>query len=243
MFKLLIVDDEPRIRQGLCESIPWNSIGFSEVYEAGNGRTAFEKVEEVRPHLVITDIRMPDMDGLQLIEKMRDNSIHSQVIIVSGYDDFTYAQQAIRFGVCDYILKPIDETDLYDRVLNVMKKLEVAEVYTSSGKKEDSANNNIIIKEAIEYIEKHFGEDINLVSVAENIGVHPNYLSTIFTKKCGESFVKFLTRKRIEEAKKLMKDPMLKLYEISEMVGYSDYRWFAKVFKQYEGVTPKKYIS
>lgn len=245
MFKLLIVDDEPRIRRGLQKSIPWNAMGFSEVREAGNGREALDIVMEMNPHLVITDIRMPDLDGLQFIAEMREKNIHSQVIIVSGYNDFTYAQQAIRFGVCDYILKPINEADLYDRILNVMDKLELAAVYTreKKDKKEDPVHNNLIIKEAVSYIGEHFREDINLAIVADNIGVHPNYLSSLFTKVCGESFVKYLTGRRIEEAKKLMNGRVLKVYEISEMVGYSDYRWFSKVFKQYEGVTPKKYME
>ena len=127
MYRLLIVDDEPRIRRGLLKSIPWNSIGFTEVREAQNGREALEIAEEMHPHLLIADIRMPDIDGLQLIGLMRDKKIHSQVIIISGYSDFTYAQQAIRYGVSDYILKPINETDLYERILNVMQKLEIAD--------------------------------------------------------------------------------------------------------------------
>lgn len=245
MFKLLIADDEPRIRRGLAKNIAWNAIGFSTVKTVSNGKEALEIAEKILPHLIIIDIRMPELDGLEVIGKLREENIHSQVIIISGYDDFTYAQQAIRYGVCDYILKPINEADLYDRVLNVMDKLELAAVYTKEKKEEktEESYKNYIIKEAMNYIDLHFREDINLAMVADNIGVHPNYLSALFTKICGKSFVKYLTGKRIEEAKKLMDGHTLKIYEISEMVGYSDYRWFSKVFKKWEGITPKKYME
>ena len=115
VYKLVLVDDDPRVLKGLSVCIPWTELGFTLEGKASTGKTALELIQKTQPHLVITDIRMPDMDGLKMIETMRSMGIHSMVMIISGYREFSYAQRAIRYGVTDYLLKPIEEEQLYDR--------------------------------------------------------------------------------------------------------------------------------
>lgn len=248
MYKLIIADDEPRILRGLKNCIPWNAIGFSLEGTAESGKQALNLAQKIRPHLIITDIRMPDMNGLEFISAVRSLGIHSQIIIVSGYNDFTYAQQAIRYGVSDYLLKPINEDNLYDCVIQCIQKLEIATVMNPNLKKllpdeQPNNSNNLFIAHAKSYIASHYHEDINLKEVADHLGIHPNYLSNLFSRLCNESFLKYVCKIRISKAKELMQNPQLKVYEIAELVGYSDYRWFSKLFKQYEALTPQQYKS
>jgi len=125
MHKVLLVDDEVFARTGLRGLIPWNSLGFEIVAEAENGEEALQKIREEQPDVVVTDIRMPVLDGLQLIRTVKEQNIaNPRFIIISGYNDFKYAQQAVRFGVEDFILKPIDEAELSETLKRVAESLK-----------------------------------------------------------------------------------------------------------------------
>jgi two-component system response regulator YesN len=118
LLKVLLVDDEPFVIEGLKIMVDWNKYGFSICGEASNGEDALEIVKSCNPHLVVTDIRMPVMDGLQLIKAVYETSdIRSKFVVLSGYDDFEYIQMAMRYNVSDYILKPLDVDEL-DRVMD-----------------------------------------------------------------------------------------------------------------------------
>ncbi|MFP4977776.1 response regulator [Paenibacillus sp. CN-4] len=113
MFKVLLVDDEIYVRKGLLELIPWETLKFNIVGEANNGAEALDMIRQHEPDLVITDIRMPILDGLDLIRSVKELSFPDLIfVVISGYHDFKYAQQALRYGVHDYILKPIDEEEM-----------------------------------------------------------------------------------------------------------------------------------
>ncbi|MEH7416882.1 response regulator [Neobacillus drentensis] len=113
MHKVILVDDESFFRKGLRSLIDWKASGFEVTGEAANGEDALALIDEVHPELVITDIRMPVLDGLELIKQVTEKEgIHPQFIIISGHSDFKYAQQAVRYGVHDFILKPIDQEEI-----------------------------------------------------------------------------------------------------------------------------------
>lgn len=114
MHRLMIVDDEPMIREGLKSIIDWNKVGFTWVGEASTGPEALIKHGQLAPNLILIDIRMPGMDGLQVIEEIRKVDAECHFLILSGYSDFTYAKQAIEFGVDGYLLKPIDDDELFE---------------------------------------------------------------------------------------------------------------------------------
>lgn len=112
MYGIIIVDDELFVRKGLIEMIDWESSGFQVIDEADNGEDALDLIRKKRPHLVITDIRMPSLDGIGLIQAVTEEGLETGFIIISGYNDFRYAQQAVRYGVLDYVLKPINENEI-----------------------------------------------------------------------------------------------------------------------------------
>lgn len=120
MIGVLLVDDEQFARQGLRNLIDWRACGYEVIGEADNGEEALRLIQELRPELVITDIRMPVLDGLELIRRVSSSGAAApKFIIVSGYDDFKYAQQAMRYGVCDFLLKPVDQDELQEILLKL----------------------------------------------------------------------------------------------------------------------------
>ncbi len=123
-MKVLIADDEPDVRMGLKEIIDWPSLGFTVGGEAANGSECLEKILALNPELVLLDIRMPKMHGLECAKVAREKGWNGKIIILSGYSDFQYAQDAIRCGVETYLLKPIDEVELAEAVQSIHQKIE-----------------------------------------------------------------------------------------------------------------------
>ncbi|WP_263559859.1 response regulator transcription factor [Paenibacillus polymyxa] len=136
MIKVVIVDDEPKLRQGLQTLIPWESLGFTVTATAANGKEALEVIQEKSPDVVIVDIRMPVMDGLQLIEHLRSDGHHLHFMILSGYADFEYAKQAIKYGVCGYLLKPVDIVEMSASLKQVRERIEEERLQREWRKKE-----------------------------------------------------------------------------------------------------------
>ncbi|MBA4493345.1 response regulator [Paenactinomyces guangxiensis] len=116
MYKVLIVDDDRIIRKGLSASIPWEDHGYQVVGEAGDGETGLQMIEEIRPHIVISDIKMPFMDGLEMARLIKENYPEIKVILLTGYEDFNYAKEAIGIKAFDYILKPVESAVLLEKV-------------------------------------------------------------------------------------------------------------------------------
>lgn len=112
LYRIILVDDEEEVRKSIIHKIDWNAVGFQVVGDAENGEDALEKIELLEPDVVLTDIRMPYMDGLTLSEKIRQKYPSMKIVIFSGYDDFEYAQRAIKLNVTEYILKPVNVEEL-----------------------------------------------------------------------------------------------------------------------------------
>lgn len=121
MYKIMIVDDEEEIRLGIIKRMNWESFGFVVVGDAENGQEALEKAEKLEPDVIMTDIRMPFMDGLELGNRLAEILPSTKIIVFSGYDDFEYAKQAIKINVIEYLLKPINSAQLTE----VLKKLKI----------------------------------------------------------------------------------------------------------------------
>lgn len=349
MIKVVIVDDEKMIRDGLAYTMPWNEMGIEVAGTACDGEVALELIREKKPHVVLTDIRMPIMDGLQLLKTIKEEMPSIRVIILSGYDEFSYAQQAVKYGASDYLIKPVDavelrkvmeklidsfheeifedlpilelqkeirntvepyitairlgnfkaavasldkifDTQTFKALLDKKLKKQVVEIIdrifrslkedgleledevhneflsscrslvsiTETGelknwmyrftekitalveeKKSDSYH--MVIKKAVEYIENHYNEELSAKKVAEAVHLNPNYFSHLFKKIRKESFTDYLNRVRVEKAKELMAERLYKVYEVSDMVGYKDYKYFSSTFKKIVGVSPMEY--
>jgi two-component system response regulator YesN len=395
MYRVFIVDDEPLICKGLRETIEWDNLGLEISGEAHNGTEAMNLIASSPPHILITDIRMPGMDGISLIKAIREQDLNIKIIIVSGFSDYKFLKEAIRLGVDSYLLKPIDTDELISNLNNLInviqeelqrssrlyKGLELlrtntlnrlvtneigrsefdekasfldismdAEHYVcavcvpagENGATDDRPDLNMaisvrdacrpiadgksitfvdaknrlvflffgsteeavyanadealayaaeyalhsvgrpiaasrgcmvhaiedvaksyacatasydqaalpqdgdqfegtwksVVERTIDYIAKHYCETVSLKQIACEYNVNPSYLGQIFRKYTSESFTKYVNRRRIEQAKVLLAQTNLKVYEVSERVGFTDYHYFLKIFKNFTGALP-----
>ncbi len=232
MSDLLIADDEKWIRKGILAKLRKSSLHFDDIYEAGDGLEAKKLIEEKRPHIAITDIIMPRLDGLELMEWDNRKQFGTRFVIISGYSEFQYAQKAINLGAEGYILKPITDYDL----VSILQKVLQEDLPSEVGQQQTSERD--IISGAREYITANYGRDITVKDIAAHVSVHPNYLSGFFRKETGETITQYLTGIRIEAACYLLRKSDEPICNISCRVGYHDNQYFHRVFKKLKGKTP-----
>ena len=227
---ILIVDDEQIEREGLKYLIDQRYRAC--IYLASGGTQALEIIKDKPFDIMITDIRMPNMDGLELASKAREMSDRLQILLYSGYSDFEYAQKAIKLQVKAYILKPLNKDALYEELDSI---LEFKDTISNNEKPLD------VVECAKVFITKHFAEDISLVGIAKAAYVTPNYLSYIFKLKTGMTPMHYLTAYRMKRAKMLLENTDLKITDIMQACGFSSSSYFSTLFKSEYGYTPTGY--
>lgn len=247
---ILIVDDEPRTRQGLQRTLEsWNNGEFT-ILSAENGEEVMQILVEKKIHILLTDIRMPEITGLQLLKNIKEKGHSPVVIVISAYSEFEYAQEALRLGVVNYLLKPIGKKKLIEAVeeaVKVLKKQEragliekvVDEKIVDANTKIDSTKDPI--RKAITYIDQYLKDEITLKDVAAHVHLNPSYFSVLFKEQVKLNFSEYVTRRRIQRAKELVISTKLPINEIAEMAGYKTAKYFIKIFKEMEGMTPSAY--
>lgn len=252
-MKLLVVDDEPLILAGLCSILEKNDTGFSQVRSAGNAVEAFKMLSGYTPDLVIVDIKMPEMDGFEFIRLAKDKNLCQRFIIISGYDEFEYARQAVRYHVIDYLTKPVVKDELIQLLRRIAGEINRERQRLEEGKpksadlekSEDSfglihagqCSENI--RKVLSYIHAHYKWNIALGDIAEQVGLNSSYISTTFKKETGMNVVYYIHYCRIQSALMLMKEhPELPMSKISYQVGYENPRHFFRVFKKYLNTSP-----
>lgn len=412
MYKVMVVDDEIIVRKGIMTSIDWSEHGIAIAAEARNGKEALDKLQQHPVDLILTDIRMPVMSGIELARTVKSEYPDIEMVLLSGYEDFQYAKEAMSIGIRHYLLKPViaeklvellsgfrdrerskrlakqeeliknklfnehlpfmksklmnslidrqsDTGDILEKAgtlqiqltgpayqvivvkadgdwlhaqrlsrkecealafafLNITEETLVSRfpgfvsfgepgtliglinlqpgtsiqavceeirsnllqylklpvsIYTGqpvrhlsaiAGCYEEAANairrkacseagktiaaaseeakaRSKLVKEAIRYVLSHYGEPIGLREAADHVCVTPAHLSKVFKEEMGVTFMKWLNRIRVEEAKRLLADTWLKTYEIAEKVGYRDYKYFSLIFRTYAGCSPRDY--
>lgn len=240
-MKLLIADDEDMIRRGTAKYIRLHTDRFSKIYEAENGQEAIDCILKHQPDILLLDVQMPLKSGIDVMREADKAGLRPVTVILSGYDEFKYAQQAIRYGAKDYLLKPTRAADIL-ACLNRMADEYIGKDERRS-KEVQGVQTNHFIEEAKEYIEEHYAEDLTLGEVAEHIGISGGYLSTLFMQILGCGFVDYLQEFRIMRSLSYLQQNYLKTYEIAYKVGFRDEKYFSRVFKKLRGMSPKEYRS
>lgn len=241
MYTLLIADDERWIRQGLVTAIDWNRLNITRVLEAENGSQALKIAQEQRPDVVVADIRMPGLDGLALCEQLKQLYPDIQLLLISGYQEFAFAQRAVQLGAKDYILKPIDERQLMESVTRCLRQVDKNRA--REPKPECRSASHRSVRAVLEYVENNYAQHISLSTAAKHAHMNPSYLSKLFCDEMGETFTKYLMKVRVERAKRLLAESTMHIYEVGEQVGYGDIKYFVKVFKSVTGQTPSEWRS
>lgn len=248
MLKVLLVEDEDLIRRGLHFQMDWTAAGCVVAGEACSGEEGLEKIGQLRPDIVITDVRMQDMDGLEMLK--RGLALCSfDAIIISGYGEFDYAQQAIRLGVAEYLLKPVDFNALGSVIRKIVSRRQQESLAPRSSDVplapdlDPVSLHNRYAAEMLRYIQEHYAERISLTDLSQKLNISCTHLNAKFKAEVGYTFHDFLNYYRITKAVELQKQGKLKLYEIAELVGFSDYKYFNKVYKKYVGYPPNKIVN
>lgn len=254
LFGMIIADDEEIIRDGLM-TIPWEKYGIEVLGLAADGDEAMQLVRETRPDILLTDIRMPGLDGIEITRLVRQECPDTVVILLTAHHDFEYAHSAIQLGVSQFILKPASGREILDAVSKAAEALRqrmereeredqlkrMIREYEMLLKKQilpDKPALSESVRKAIEYIENHYMEELSIPAVARHVHLNPVYLSRVVKKETGETILEILTRIRMQRAYDLLSDPDLKMYEIAEKVGIPDAKYFGQLFKKYYGMTP-----
>jgi two-component system response regulator YesN len=257
MYKVLIVEDEEMIRKGLHYTYDWLARDCIVVGEAKNGKEGLEKIEELKPDIALIDINMPIMNGITMLEKSIEKYLYS-AIIISGYDEFDYAKSAIKLGVSEYLLKPIDEKQLFEAVDRAKKQIKIKKQYEIvKNKLEDIENVEVLrwdfvnddfkgskhVMDMIKYAEKNYKKKISLKDMVELTGMSDTYLNQKFKEETSYTFNDFLNRYRIQKSINMLKTGEEKIYNIASDVGFSNYRYFIAVFKKYTNLTPSEFLE
>ena len=241
MVNVYIADDEVWIILGLKKLLEKLDIDAYVVGTANNGLMAKEEIERFKPDVVFADIRMPGLSGLELLQEIPKVSPDSKVVIISGYAEFSYAQEAVQHHAFDYLLKPIKEEDLSRVMTSLLSEMDEGE---ASGEMEDGERPpayDRMIDNVISEIREHYMEDISLTSLSAKYNISLGHLSKMIKESLSVNFSDYIASLRIQRAKELLRDDRLSIQEIAEIVGYNDYFYVTQVFKRVEGIYPSKY--
>lgn len=253
-YGVVVVEDEYWIRKLICSYLPAEDDGIILLGEASDGFEALSLCRRVRPRILITDIKMPEMNGLELMETIRDELPEIQIIFISGYESFEYAHRALRGGAVDYLLKPIEKQAVRDTLFNAVRHLEDLagrrrKIHVLETKlrmlerilrpSEEPANiRDQRIKRAVLFIRNNYDRDISLEEAASEAAMSPNYFSECFKKTIGIGFSDYVTARRLRKAAELLRDPKLKISQVARMSGFSDPHYFSRIFKKSTGYNP-----
>lgn len=239
MYHVVLIDDEPLIVEGLRRVVRWEDFGCEVVATAEDAVSGAEVIRRLRPHILFTDIRMPGDDGLTMLAGLRSEFPDMQVAVLTGYRDFSYAQEAIRLGVARFLLKPSKMDEIHEALSAMCERLGRAQTEEEESTPEHAGS--FLVKQALGYMEQHSAEKLTLQEVADACYVSQWHLSKLLNRYTGKSFYDSLNSLRIEQAKRLLADPSLRIGDIGERVGYADTAHFARVFKKLVGMSANEY--
>jgi len=246
MYRVLLVDDDGPDLEGLRDLVPWKSFGMEASWATNSPIEALSIIQREPVDILVSDIRMPGMSGLDLYSRGKEYRPYLAAVFVSGHADFSYAKRALRESAAAYILKPVDDAELADTLKHLVQKLERGGHNAGGGNQgierlEFSGKERLIIRDVKRAIEEELENGISLKELAARFGVTPNHLGYVFHIETGEFFSDYLTQHRLLRAKVMLKDSQLKIYEVADKLGYKNISHFNKVFKERFGVTPREY--
>lgn len=238
VYSIMIVEDEYLVRQGISSLVDFKKFDMQVIGEAENGIEAWEKIQAECPDIILTDINMPQMNGIKLAQLAREQYPQLHIIFLTGYDDFDYALSAVKLGADDYLLKPFSREDVEAMLIKVKEKLD--------REKKQQQVHELVEKAEFSVLEQAIHDrladtELSLKSLSFQLGFNSSYLSVLIKKELGLPFQDYLIQERMKRAKLLLLTTDLKVYEIAEQVGFEDMNYFSQRFKQIVGVTPRQF--
>lgn len=252
-MRILIVDDEYVVRKGMKMLIENASPEWTVIGQEADGKEALQSIRKEVPDVLITDIRMADVDGIQLAKSVRAKWPDMLIIVVSGYSEFQFAKEAVRFGALDYLLKPTAPEELVralkhaETVLSERRNTRMEAILRNSGGQKETdasrpAAKNRLVEDAVTYMAHHYSQNLTTRDMADILHLNSKYFCDLFKKETGFTFLEYLTKIRIGAAKQILEEKVnVKSYEVASMVGYTDSSYFARLFKNATGMSPSEY--
>lgn len=238
-LRVLLCDDEATLLEGLIKLFDWEAHGLSPTAVCGDGVMAQNAARELRPDIMLVDINMPLMSGLEVIRTLSPHLPETVFIILSGYDVFEYAQAALKLRVFDYLLKPVRFDEL-GRVLD-QARLFFLQGRVAAPAVPAAVEDEPLLNRLVSYLNTHLAEDISLNRLADAFNLNAAYISQFFKNKTGMNYLKYVTMLRINLAKELLSASEMPVSDVAAATGFEDYRVFTKVFKRQEGVPPSSW--
>lgn len=253
MYKVLIVEDESLIRKALIYSFNWQSINCNVIAEAADGIKGQALIEELSPDIVITDVTMPLKNGIDMLKETYH--LKYKPIIISGYSEFEYAKEAIKYGIVEYLLKPIDYNELKHALKQAIQQIEMQKAYELQTIKNHQHTTATVLKKhqisfdnkspeiakTLDYINQHYNEKIIIEDLTEFLNCSASFLNYKFKEEIGTTFSDYVNRFRILKALEFIKTNEYPLYKIATMCGFKDYKYFNQVFHKYIGCSVKNF--
>lgn len=244
-MKVMIIDDESVHVRGMVRHINWEKYGFEQPIGFTDAREALAALKNTFFHVVITDIKMPGISGLEMIRSIHEEGMNPTIIIVSGYEEFSYAQEAIHLGVYAYLLKPLKPEELEACLENIQNR-NVAESIDQM--KADAAGFSITgkkamhpsIKKIVQYVKKNYEKDLTIRGLAEIFDMNADYLSALFKKETDMNLNSFINITRLSIAHKLLEETDCRISEAAFQAGFSNPGYFTKQFRSFYGYTPSE---
>lgn len=251
MYRVLIVDDEMIERMALGRKLERHFGDVFQIFQAEDGTQALESFQKDGIQIVVMDIGMPGMSGVEAAEKIRRMDRNAVIIFLTAYDEFSYAKRAISIGALEYLLKPCDDEELLPVMEEAVRQVDLRKKYElqpSEGLDDPDweLSENGIHKTALairDYVHSHYMEEISMQDAARAMNYSDAYFCKLFKQCFDQNFTAYLTGMRIAEAKRLLRDQYVNVKDVSMKVGYADSRYFAKVFKRMTGMLPSEYRS
>ena len=240
MYKSLIIDDEKPVQIAISKLGRWHKYNIKMPELANNGAQGLKVMREIHPSIVFVDMNMPIMDGCSFLNVASKEFPECKFIVVSGYDSFNYAQEALRCGAIDYLLKPIEEEALsgaIEKALSMLSDHTTPEPAPSP----ECMSQEEVAADIRDYIDCNYYQNIKLSILEEKYHFSASYLTKLFNTAYGYSIYEYLLKVRMERAKELLENPNIKVLDIAERLGYSDNHYFSKAFKTYYNISPTQY--
>lgn len=246
MLDIIVVEDEAPIRDWIAYTISNISNEFNVLASASNGKEAYELALNLKPKVIISDIKMPIMGGIELTKKIKEVFPDIYVILLTNYAEFSYAKEAISCGVYEYLVKsdirPKELKEILDKVNESVKELEknkVSKLQKESTLSESKDGYSKTIKKSIDYIHKNYKQHISLQDISNYVFLSHEYFSRLFKEEVGENFSSYLTNYRMKKSESLIKNTDMKISQIAIEVGYTNASYFSRSYKKFKGISPE----
>ncbi len=240
MHTVYLVDDEKLIIQSLVDAVEWEAHSLRIVGKNTDPVVAVEEICALSPDIVFCDLKMPTIDGVELVRRCRGAGVTGEFVMLSAYAEFEASREFFRLGGHDYLLKPIDKNALQLTLEGLTRKLTEQKAIMEDS---PSPKNATAFEGLIAYIEQNYQQKHTLKLLSERFHLSETYICDLFSKNYSTTFTLFMAGIRMRKAAELIATTNVPMKQICRMCGYTDYLYFCRVFKNYHGVTPSKYID